>query len=224
MMFRSREMTKALLMTGALAISSVAIAQVDQAVLDRGKEVSALCVACHMESGAGSSIPGVEYRPRLTGLDAGYIQHQVESYKNGTRVNVSMKPFADLLTEQQLHDVAHYYASLPAVKAEDFKVEASEETLALGEKLVYHGDWNRYIPACVACHGVDAYGIGNTFPNINGQNPAYVKKAINDWKEDSRTNDPLHLMSRVAKRLTEADIDAVAAYLASQPAAKEEKK
>ena len=94
--------------------------------------------------------------------------------------------------------------------------------MARGKDLIYNGDWNRYIPACVACHGVDAYGIGTSFPNLNGQNPAYVKKAINDWKEETRTNDPLELMARVAKRLTEEDIDAVAAYLASQPAVKEE--
>lgn len=223
MMFRSREMAKALLMTGALVVSSVASAQVDQAVLDRGKEVSALCVACHMESGTGSSIAGFEYRPRLTGLDPDYMIHQIESFKDGSRVNPSMKPFADLLTEDQMHDVSHYYASLPAIKADDYEVNASEEVLALGEKLVNQGDWNRYIPACTTCHGIEAYGIGDAFPNINGQNPEYVKKAINDWKEDSRTNDPLQLMSRVAKRLTDDDVEAVAAYLASQPATREDK-
>ncbi len=222
MMFRSREMAKALLMTGALAVTTVASAEVDQATLDRGKEVSALCVACHMESGSGSSVAGFEYRPRLTGLSADYLVHQIKSYKDGTRVNASMKPFADLLTEEQMNDVSHYYASLPAIKAEDFKVEASEEVLAHGKELVHNGDWNRYIPACVACHGVDAYGIGASFPNINGQNPEYVKKAINDWKDETRTNDPLELMARIAKRLTDEDVEAVAAYLASQPATKEE--
>ena len=223
MMFKPREMAKALLlMTGALAVSTVASAEVDLAVLERGKEVSALCIACHMESGSGSSIEGFEYRPRLTGMDPAYMVHQIQSFKNGTRINHSMKPIADLLTDEQMHDVSHYYASLPAVKAEDYEVKASEDVLVRGKDLIYNGDWNRYIPACVACHGVDAYGIGTSFPNLNGQNPAYVKKAINDWKEETRTNDPLELMARVAKRLTEEDIDAVAAYLASQPAVKEE--
>ena len=222
MMLRPREMVKALLMTGVMAVSSHAVAEVDQAVLDRGKEVSALCIACHMESGSGSSVEGVEYRPRLTGLDPAYMVHQIQSFKDGTRVNASMKPFADLLTDEQMSDVSHYYASLPATKADDYEVKASEEEIAHGEYLVHNGDWNRYIPACVACHGVDAYGIGVTFPNINGQNPEYVKKAINDWKEETRTNDPLDLMSRIAMRLSEEDINAVAAYLASQPAVKEE--
>ena len=223
MVFKPREMAKALLlMTGALAVSTVTSAEVDLAVLERGKEVSALCIACHMESGSGSSIEGFEYRPRLTGMDPTYMVHQIQSFKDGTRINHSMKPFADLLTDEQMHDVSHYYASLPAVKAEDYEVNASEDVLARGKDLIYNGDWNRYIPACVACHGVDAYGIGTSFPNLNGQNPAYVKKAINDWKEETRTNDPLELMARVAKRLTEEDIYAVAAYLASQPAVKEE--
>lgn len=223
MVFKPKKMANALLlMSGVLAVATATGAEVDQAVLDRGKEVSALCIACHMESGSGSSIEGFEYRPRLTGMNPDYMIHQIQSFRDGTRVNASMKPFADLLTDEQMHDVSHYYASLPAVKADDFEVIVSDDVLAHGKKLIYKGDWDRYIPACVACHGVDAYGIGVSFPNINGQNPAYLKKAINDWKEEIRSNDPLELMSRVAKRLTEKDIEAVAAYLASQPAVKED--
>ena len=223
MVFKPKKMATALLlMSGVLAVATATGAEVDQAVLDRGKEVSALCIACHMESGSGSSIEGFEYRPRLTGMNPDYMIHQIQSFRDGTRVNASMKPFADLLTDEQMHDVSHYYASLPAVKADDFEVIVSDDVLAHGKKLIYKGDWDRYIPACVACHGVDAYGIGVSFPNINGQNPAYLKKAINDWKEEIRFNDPLELMSRVAKRLTEKDIEAVAAYLASQPAVKED--
>ena len=223
MVFKPKKMATALLlMSGVLAVATATGAEVDQAVLDRGKEVSALCIACHMESGSGSSIEGFEYRPRLTGMNPDYMIHQIQSFRDGTRVNASMKPFADLLTDEQMHDVSHYYASLPAIKADDFEVIVSDDVLAHGKKLIYKGDWDRYIPACVACHGVDAYGIGVSFPNINGQNPAYLKKAINDWKEETRSNDPLELMSRVAKRLTEKDIEAVAAYLASQPAVKED--
>ena len=223
MVFMPKKMAYALLlMSGVLAVATATGAEVDQAVLDRGKEVSALCIACHMESGSGSSIEGFEYRPRLTGMNPDYMIHQIQSFRDGTRVNASMKPFADLLTDEQMHDVSHYYASLPAIKADDFEVIVSDDVLAHGKKLIYKGDWDRYIPACVACHGVDAYGIGVSFPNINGQNPAYLKKAINDWKEEIRSNDPLELMSRVAKRLTEKDIEAVAAYLASQPAVKED--
>ena len=223
MVFMPKKMANALLlMSGVLAVATATGAEVDQAVLDRGKEVSALCIACHMESGSGSSIEGFEYRPRLTGMNPDYMIHQIQSFRDGTRVNASMKPFADLLTDEQMHDVSHYYASLPAVKADDFEVIVNDDVLAHGKKLIYKGDWDRYIPACVACHGVDAYGIGVSFPNINGQNPAYLKKAINDWKEEIRSNDPLELMSRVAKRLTEKDIEAVAAYLASQPAVKED--
>ena len=223
MVFKPKKMANALLlMSGVLAVVTATGAEVDQAVLDRGKEVSALCIACHMESGSGSSIEGFEYRPRLTGMNPDYMIHQIQSFRDGTRVNASMKPFADLLTDEQMHDVSHYYASLPAIKADDFEVIVSDDVLAHGKKLIYKGDWDRYIPACVACHGVDAYGIGVSFPNINGQNPAYLKKAINDWKEEIRSNDPLELMSRVAKRLTEKDIEAVAAYLASQPAVKED--
>lgn len=223
MVFMPKKIANALLlMSGVLAVATATGAEVDQAVLDRGKEVSALCIACHMESGSGSSIEGFEYRPRLTGMNPDYMIHQIQSFRDGTRVNASMKPFADLLTDEQMHDVSHYYASLPAIKADDFEVIVSDDVLAHGKKLIYKGDWDRYIPACVACHGVDAYGIGVSFPNINGQNPAYLKKAINDWKEETRSNDPLELMSRVARRLTEKDIEAVAAYLASQPAVKED--
>lgn len=212
---------KAMLGLLVLSTSLTAQAEVDEAVIQRGKEVSALCVACHMESGAGSSIEGFEYRPRLTGLDPEYMVQQIQAFKEGTRFHASMKPFADLLTDEQMHDVSQYYATLPVVKAEDFTVDVSEEVLARGKELVEHGDWSRYVPACVSCHGVGAYGVGVAFPNINGQNPAYVIRAIEQWKSGERSNDPLGLMTGVAQRLSESDVEAVAAYLASQPAARE---
>ena len=68
--------------------------------------------------------------------------HQIQSFRDGTRINASMKPFADLLTDEQMHDVSHYYASLPAVKAEDFEVNASEEVLEHGKELGLIGEWS----------------------------------------------------------------------------------
>lgn len=94
--------------------------------------------------------------------------------------------------------------------------ETSEaEVLALGEELAVNGDWERGIPACFKCHAEGAVGVGPAFPPLAGQHPDYIARQIKAWKTGTRRNDPLDLMKRLAENITDDEIHAVAAYLAS---------
>lgn len=73
----------------------------------RGKEKSATCVACHGENGM-SIAPTF---PNIAGQYEDYLYHSLLSYKNGDRKNAIMAGQVAALTEQDMRDLAAYYAS-----------------------------------------------------------------------------------------------------------------
>jgi len=175
----------------------------------QGDGSGAPCLACHGADGAGMDAAGY---PRLAGLDAGYLLKQMRDYNAGTRVSPVMQPNIDNFNDQQLQDLAAYYASLP-VPATSGNPPASEEQLALGRKLAEEGDWDNYIPPCSSCHGPGNRGVGADFPALAGQHPNYIRSQLQAWQSNQRNNDPNLLMTAIAERLTAEQIDAVAAYL-----------
>jgi cytochrome c553 len=69
---------------------------------------------------------------------------------------------------------------------------------------------------CQACHGLDGNSAAADFPKLGGQYPDYLAKALRDYKSGQRKNP---IMAGFAKPLSTQDIDNLAAYYASQPAA-----
>ncbi|WP_417585732.1 c-type cytochrome [Nitrincola sp.] len=184
---------------------------------ERGQAAAAVCTACHQADGNGLSIPGAESWPRLAGLDAAYMYKQLQDFNSGQRENASMAPFAAMLNDQQMQDVAVYFSQLMpnVVQGAD---DADEALLKQGERLATLGDWSRYIPSCQSCHGPDNQGAGENFPGIAGQHAGYLQAQLHNWQQDKRRNDPQHLMLAIAERLNDEDIKAVAAWLSVQPA------
>jgi cytochrome c553 len=80
------------------------------------------------------------------------------------------------------------------------------------------GHWSGGLPACRQCHGPSGQGVGKSFPRLSGQGYAYLLNQLMAWKEGKRSNDPLNLMTGVVSKLSEKEIEAVAAYFASLPA------
>lgn len=181
----------------------------------KGQQTAAMCMGCHQPDGNGKSNQGTDSWPRLAGLDAGYIRKQLNDFRAGSRQNPSMMPFAAMLTPEQIADVAAYYAGLPGKATETLTLTPEQSTL--GRRLVVRGDWDRYIPSCASCHGPDTSGVGAGFPELAGQNSGYIRQQLKAWQAGTRSNDPNHIMLAVAKRMTDADIDAVALWLANQP-------
>ncbi|MFW6346180.1 MAG: c-type cytochrome [Halomonas sp.] len=186
---------------------------------ERGEAAAGTCVACHQADGSGKNVPDGESWPRLAGLDAEYIAKQLHDFKAGRRENATMLPFANMLDDQQIADVAAYYSQLPATQGEGGDVDAA--LLERGERLATRGDWDDYIVSCKSCHGPGNQGVGGTFPGIAGQHAGYIESQLRAWQTEERGNDPQHLMGAVAQRMSDEDITAVAAWLASQPASDE---
>ncbi|WP_227712427.1 c-type cytochrome [Marinobacter zhanjiangensis] len=182
----------------------------------RGAEAAAVCASCHQADGSGKHNEQGESWPQLAGLDADYIAKQLRDYKSGQRQNATMKPFANMLSEQQVADVAQYYSEMAPHPGQGGD-SASEEVLQRGRILAQRGDWSEYIVSCKSCHGPDNQGAGSVFPGIAGQHAGYIESQLKAWQAGDRTNDPQDLMGTIARRLSDDDIRAVAAWLATQP-------
>lgn len=198
----------------ALAIGMAAVSVWAQGDPAKGKEAAVVCQACHMENGGGKDNGDIESWPRLAGLPAAYLTKQMQDFKSGSRQAPSMIPFANMLTDEQVADVSAYYASLPPPESD--VPAADPAVLAHGEKLAIRGDWDRYLPPCMACHGPGNNGAGDIFPALAGQHAGYLKKQLQVWQQDQRQNDVNQLMASIAKRMTPEDIEAVSLWLAAQ--------
>lgn len=184
---------------------------------ERGKAAAAVCTACHQADGSGLSVPGAESWPRLAGLNAAYIYKQLQDFNSGQRNNAAMVPFAAMLNNQQMQDVAVYFSQLvPRLAQGEDAVD--EALLKQGEILVTRGDWSRYIPSCQSCHGPNSQGAGESFPGIAGQHAGYLEAQLYNWQQGKRRNDPQQLMLAIAERMSDDDIKAVSAWLSTQPA------
>lgn len=173
---------------------------------------AASCIACHGADGMGNAAAGY---PRLAGLPAQYLADQLHYFADGTRNNAIMSGMAKPLSAAQVTALATYYSKLkPSGKPAPMPTGAAA---AEGERLALRGDWEKGIPACIRCHGPGAVGVGENFPALVGQSAAYIEAQIKAWKDGSRRGDPLGMMHTVALRMSEAQTQAVAQWLAAQP-------
>ena len=76
-----------------------------------GKEKSAMCVACH---GADGNSTDPQY-PRLAGQHANYLERALLDYRSGDRKNPIMAGFVAGLTDEDIANLAAYFASQPGV-------------------------------------------------------------------------------------------------------------
>jgi cytochrome c553 len=192
------------LLLGTSLTAAVAAAQEGSA--EAGRTKSATCAACH---GADGNSVTPDW-PMLAGQHASYIVRQLRAFKEGERTDVTMKPFADMLSEQDMLDVAAYFETQkPSPKGAD------PTLVGLGQQIYRGGVPERGVAACIACHGPE--GNGNplaSFPRIGGQHAAYTTKQLNAYRLGDRRSDVDHnqMMRNVAGQLFEDEIRALASY------------
>jgi cytochrome c553 len=193
------------LMLGGPWVALSAHAQEGSAEAGRTKSVT--CAACH---GADGNSVTPDW-PMLAGQHESYIARQLRAFKNGERTDVTMKPFADLLSDQDILDVAAYFASqTPTPKGAD------PALVNLGQQIYRGGVPERGIAACIACHGPE--GTGNplaAYPRISGQHAAYTTKQLNAYAAGDRRSDVEmnQMMRNIAGLLFEDEIRALASYV-----------
>lgn len=211
----TNRLATAVLLLGGLLMSS-AMAADGHKIASQGMG-GAPCLSCHGAQGEGNAAAGF---PRLAGMNAAYLARQLRAFKDGSRKNPVMAPQAAGLDDAAIQAVARYYAGLPA-PATTAPATADKGQLDHGRRLAQYGRWSDDIPACVQCHGPGGRGIAPHFPALAGQHASYISAQLKAWQQDQRQDDPNALMATVAKRLTDADIQAVAAWFASRPATAE---
>jgi cytochrome c553 len=200
----------------ALAILPAKAAAADAAAIakDGNGNGAPACVACHGADGAGQPVAGF---PRLAGLNAAYLQQQLDDFANGSRDNAVMKPVATALSEPERKSLGEYYGKLPIPSALATPTTPMPAKDSVGALLATRGRWSQQVPACDQCHAPGGVGVGANFPPLAGQSATYIANQLKAWKQGSRHNDPLELMQHVSKALSDADITAVATWYAAQP-------
>ena len=178
-----------------------------------GATKAAVCFSCHGPNG-NSQNPAW---PRLAGQNAVYIAEQLHLFKAGIRKNPVMQPMAATLSDQDIDNVAAFFAAqTPA------GLEADPSYWKAGQALYLHGDAARDVPGCVACHG--PAGRGNPaagYPALEAQQSVYVVSQLQSYANGTRYGGPNAttatpnsvIMFDIAKRLTPEEIRDVASYV-----------
>jgi cytochrome c553 len=170
-----------------------------------GKDKSQLCQGCHGEVGIG--VEGLT--PSLAGQYGKYIAKQLRNFQSGTRTHQIMSAIAATISDDDLADIAAYFASRD-------KMKGSGSNNKVGENLFLHGDMSRMMVACVNCHGVNGKGKspGNpVFPVIGGQQKDYLRGQLINFRAGDRSNSPGGVMNIITQNLTDEELDALADYV-----------
>lgn len=164
------------------------------------------CFLCHGLDGMGDGVAA----PRLAGLDAGYLQKQLDDYAEQRRADPVMSEVARWLDDEDRRAVAAYYAGLLA---------SATTTAAPPPPIYLTGAPERGVTACAECHGAQGQGIGAGNPALAGQPAAYTLDQLRRWKTGERRNDPRRVMADAVKGLSEPEMAAIAAWLETAPIA-----
>ncbi|MDD5215050.1 MAG: c-type cytochrome [Methylococcales bacterium] len=186
--------------------------------VNAGKTKTASCVSCHGEHG-NSTMPMF---PKLAGQNSAYIANQLKAFKSGERKDPMMATLAMTLTENDIVDIANYYADQKVTGEHEELFDTAEEKaeheamVKLGGDLYRNGDLKREVSACIACHS--PHGEGNKpagFPALKAQHANYLVKALTDFQTGKRANHPENIMHMIAGKMTDAEIKAVATRIAT---------
>ena len=167
-----------------------------------------VCATCHGPTGQSTS----PTFPRLAGQTAEYMEVQIKAFRDRTRADPHARAYmwgmAAQLSDEAIAGLAAYYSALPPAAG----TPADSGEVAKGRQIFMEGIEAEQVPACHACHGEKAEGIG-AVPRLAGQHRRYLERQLEAFASNLRANEIMHDNS---KNLTAAEISAVAAFLSSQ--------
>jgi len=194
-------MNKLFAIIAAIAAFSLATTVYAAGDANTGKTKAAACGACH---GADGNSPTDGF-PKLAGQHASYLLKQLKDYKDGKRTNALMAGQVAALSEQDMADLAAYYAGQTITKG-----AASDKLLKAGASLYRGGNPANKISACIGCHGPTGTGVPEAkFPSLSGQHAAYLVVQMKAFRDGSRSNDAGNMMQNIAAHMSDAEIEAV---------------
>jgi cytochrome c553 len=172
--------------------------------IGRGATLAQRCAICHGPQGVSDA-----NSPNLAGQYAAVTYKELNDFKTGARVNAVMSPFAANMSNQDMLDLAAYYAYLPRVPTS----HADDNVPA--PPIVVTGAPMRNIAPCGSCHGELDTKAGS--PWLGGQSAVYIKAQLTAFASGTRRNDISQQMRNVARHMTAEEIDQVARYYEAQP-------
>ena len=172
------------------------------------------CAACHGARGEGTDN---DYFPRLSGKPAGYLYNQLQAFRDGRRKYPPMNYLLAYFPDAYLHtspiisrpSILRFRRSAP--------VTVDAKTLALGETLVCKVI-HRASARVRRCHAAAMTGMEPAIPGLLGLHANYLSAQLGAWRYGTRSALAPDCMKKVAQQLSERDITAIAAFLASLPA------
>lgn len=190
------------LLGGGLTLSTYAPAESPAATA-----AANVCAGCH---GADGNSVATTF-PKLAGQQKKYLLKELKDYKSGKRVSEIMAPFMATLSEDDLAELAAYYAKQKPAPG----VPGDPAMQAVGKALYLKGNSKTDVPSCDGCHEENGNGDGK-FPRIAGQHVDYTLDQFRLYAAGKRTNGA-RVMQAVAERMSEQEARAVAEYMASMP-------
>jgi cytochrome c553 len=200
-------MKKLSLMLALAALFPVAQAQ----DVEAGRGKVAMCIGCHGIPDYQNSFPEVHKVPMISGQSAKYIEASLLAYKKGDRRHPTMRAIAGSLSEQDMADIAAFYAqdgqgaTLSSVAVRE-PSEAAAALLARG--------------ACSSCHGADYnQPIDPSYPKIAGQHADYLYVALKSYQVDGNPNIGRNnaIMAGISRQFTPAELKTLANYIGALP-------
>lgn len=198
------------ILVGCAAASAAELAAPD---VQRGRDVAMqVCIACHGADGNSAS----EAYPKLAGQHPEYLARQLADFKTQpaaaqpTRGNPIMAGMAAGLSDQQIVDVAAYFAAQAPKPGQAH----DRNNVALGQRIYRGGIAERGVPACAGCHGPAGEGMPSQFPRLSGQWAGYTAAQLTAFSQGPGARNNSAPMHAIASRLTDNEIKAVADYIA----------
>jgi cytochrome c553 len=168
----------------------------------RGKQLSYTCLGCHGIDGYRNAYPDYSV-PKLEGQSPEYLSSALHDYRKGDRSHLTMHSQASELSDQDIADVAVFFAGKPLT--------------ASGKP---QGTVPKAATLCTSCHGQDGVAIAPMYPSLAGQHQDYLVRALEEYQNGGRKNP---IMRGFATSLKAADMAEIAAYFSAlTPALKTE--
>lgn len=175
---------------GGLMLAGVAAAQdLPEGDAMSGEALMPKCRTCHGMDG----IAKLMIAPNIAGEPASYLGAQLQAYRDGTRQNEMMAVVAKPLSDQDIADLAAWFAIQTPVA----NLTANPDD-APG--------------LCTACHGADGIAVGEGVPHLAGDSEMYLIAQLEAFRNGSRSGD---VMPGIAADLSDDDIKAMARWYAS---------
>jgi cytochrome c553 len=163
----------------------------------RGKLLGYTCLGCHGVENYKNAYPTYSV-PRLVGQHPDYLVAALKAYRTRERSHGTMYAQAASLSDQDMADIAAYFAGPAALEASAPATGTAPAKVA---------------QLCSSCHGANGVGITGDFPTLSGQHADYLERALDEYRKGGRKNP---IMAGFAAQLNDADLKEIARYYAQQ--------